>query len=342
MLTLALLVAAGAWTSARATDGDAAPFGRRVDTPATVLDKSRLARSAIGWAGGPTTAATGESVSVYVSASLSPELGTPQTWADFIAGLQHGEEISSLTAYVGTLDEIRGICGENALGCYAADRLVSMGETAFGVTAAEVVRHEYGHHIAYHRVNPPWSAIDWGPKNWASSLDVCERVEDGRAYPGNESNYYSLNPGEAWAETYRLLDEREAGVIGSTWEIVDGRFYPDEAALAATERDVLQPWASPHGLRFSRSFGRKTRRVWLIPLRTPLDGSLEITVSLPKNGLQDVSLLDSDRKTVLATGLWSSRREKRLTTTVCGERTLFVRIAQKGAFGRVVVRASVP
>ena len=93
-----------------------------------------------------------------------------------------------------------------------------MGETNYGVSPDEVVRHEYGHHIALNRINSPWLAVSWGPKNWASASSVCRRAADGSAYPGDEGDNYRLNPGAAWAETYRLLVERKAGVTGSSWE----------------------------------------------------------------------------------------------------------------------------
>ena len=65
-------------------------------------------------------------------------------------------------------------------------------------------------------------------------------------------------------------------------------------------------------------------------------------MSLPRGGLQNLALLDADRRTVLATGLWSSRRTQVLTATICGQRSLFVRVAQKGAPGRVAVVVSAP
>ena len=76
-----------------------------------------------------------------------PEHGTAQTWADFIAGLLHGSELPRLTAYIAPFAEMQSICGEHAFGCYGSNRMVSMGETNYGVSAEEVVRHEYGHHI---------------------------------------------------------------------------------------------------------------------------------------------------------------------------------------------------
>lgn len=308
----------------------------------TPLSSARLAQSSISWVGGVTTASTGESVTVYVSAAMPAELGTPQTWADFLAGLVHGSELAALTAYIATFDETQEVCGSRALGCYGGNRMVSMGETRFGVTAAEVVRHEYGHHIAFHRTNVPWLAIDWGPKNWSSAVDVCKRADARTAYPGDEGDHYALNPGEAWAETYRLLDEAKTGASGSGWQIIDSSFYPSEAALQAAERDVLEPWTGPQPQVLRRSFTKRGTSTWLVPLATPLDGILDVQVALPRGGLHEVALVSGDRKTILQKGLWSSTTTKVLTTTVCGQRSLFLRVTRKGAFGRVTVTATTP
>jgi hypothetical protein len=306
------------------------------------LQAARLAQSAVSWVGGPTTSATGESVTVYVSSALAPELGTAHTWANFLTGLLHGPELPALTAYIATFDEMQGICGRGALGCYGANRMVAMGETRYGVTAEEVVRHEYGHHIAFHRSNLPWLAIDWGPKNWASTVDVCRRAAAKTAYPGDEGDNYSLNPGEAWAETYRLLEERRAGASGSGWQIIDQSFYPSETALQAAERDVVQPWTAG-----TRTAARKRLRAgasptWLVPLATPLDGLVELTVTLPRGGLHDVTLLAGDRRTVLGRGLWASTTTKTISTTVCGQRSLVLRVTRKGSPGPVTVAATTP
>jgi len=172
--TLLAAIAVGLVLAAAASIGRASassepfqPLVARAIPHADVAPKPARARAATSWSGGPTTAATGEVVNVYVSPSLPPELGTAQTWADFIAGLVHGPELAKLTAYIAPLDEIAEMCGEDALGCYGSNELASMGETEYGITAAEVVRHEYGHHIAWNRLNTPWTAVDWGPKNWA-------------------------------------------------------------------------------------------------------------------------------------------------------------------------------
>src|SRR5207342_2644377 len=143
------------------------------------------------------------------------------------------------------------------------DELVAPGELALvDTTAEEVVRHEYGHHIALHRLNAPWAAIDWGPKRWASVADVCARVGRHEAFPGDEGTNYTRNPGEAWAETYRLMDERNAGITTATWPIIAPSFYPTEAALQAAEKDVLEPWSKRRTTVSTRVFAKRTAKVW--------------------------------------------------------------------------------
>lgn len=340
-IALGLVIAIAA-SAGRATAPSPRPLARGIPHADVTPSPARAARAATTWSGGSTTASTGEVVTVYVSPSLPPELGTAQTWADFLAGLVHGPELPKLTAYIAPLDEIAAMCGDDALGCYGSNQMAAMGETEYGITAAEVVRHEYGHHIAWNRLNAPWTAVDWGPKNWSSTTNVCRRAADGTAYPGDEGDHYVLNPGEAWAETYRLLDERKAGATGSGWQLLDPSFRPDELALQAAERDVLQPWATPTRAAFGHRFTKKGKRLWAIPISTPLDGDLSISISLPKGGIQDVTLVDGTTKKAIATALWSSTTTKRIATQVCGARSLVLKVAQRGAYGRVVVAVAKP
>ncbi len=303
---------------------------------------ARVARVNSSWSGGAVTTSTGEALTVYVSSALPAELGTAQTWAEFLAHLVHGSELAALTAYIAPLSEIEDICGQGALGCYGGNRLAAMGETTYGITAAEVVRHEYGHHVAGNRLNPPWSAIDWGPKNWASGARICRRAVDGSAYPGDEGDYYELNPGEAWAETYRLMDERKAGAAGSGWQLIDPSFYPDELALQAAERDVSQPWSSSTKTTYRHRFTAKSSRLWSLAIATPLDGDMAVTVRLPKGGMHDVFLVDRQRGVIFGAALWSGASEKRFTTTVCGTRALLLKVRQRGAFGLVLATVEKP
>jgi hypothetical protein len=305
------------------------------------LDTQRLARLAATFRGGPITTSKGVVVTVFVSDSLPAE--TPEKWAEFIAGLTHGPELSQLSSTtIASLPEVQAVCGGQALGCYGGNRIVAYGEALVDdVTAEEVVRHEYGHHVAAYRANTPWLAIDWGPKQWASAASVCAKVARKEAFPGDGGSNYGRNPGEAWAEVYRLMDERRAGITTAHWQIVGPSFYPSEAAIAAAERDVLQPWTKRTTQTLKKTFGRHTR-VWWIPLATPLDGELRLSATLPRDGDYEVALVSGNRRTVVQRARWVSQRVKRATATVCGQRTHFVRVTRKGAFGRIAVTVTTP
>jgi hypothetical protein len=321
----------GAHGYARSLDGQVGSGPLRAD---------RLARLAATFRGGPIVTSTGETVTVLVSNSLPLE--TPEKWAEFLVHMTHGPEITLLETSIATLDEVQDVCGRDALGCYARNRMISLGApTIDGTTPEEVVRHEYGHHIAAHRRNSPWPALDWGPKQWASAASVCLRVSRREAFPGDAGRNYAQNPGEAWAEVYRVMDERKAGITTGNWDIVSRTFFPGEPALAAAERDVLQPWTKNRTKSFRRTFGKRTK-VWWIPLQTPLDGELVLQARVSKQGLFGVALVAPDRKTVLRSAQWVGQRLKRTRTNVCGQRTLFVRVNRNGPPGNVRVTVSTP
>lgn len=337
-----ILVSGGAATATSAPEAPAPhAFARSFHGQAGPARVDRAALGAILWRGGPITSSSGEVVRVFVSDALPAE--TPEKWAEFIAGLTHGPELARLTSNIATLAEVQRLCGARALGCYSGDELVSLGEpTGDGTTPEEVVRHEYGHHVAFHRVNTPWSAIDWGPKHWASAATVCPRVTAREAFPGDEGSNYASNPGEAWAEVYRLMDERKAGITTATWPIMSPSFYPDEADLVAAERDVLQPWTANRKTVFRRTFNKTTKKPWWISLPTPLDGDLVLNVALPAAGLHEVALVAANRRTVLRKAQWIGQRTKRTMAGVCGQRTHFVRVSPGGRAGRVTVTISSP
>jgi hypothetical protein len=340
---LILLAASGAALSSTSSASNALPaYARSLDGQTGVSRIDARARTAIAWRGGAITATTGEVVNVFVSDLLPTE--TPEKWAEFLVGLTHGPELALITTRLATLDEVQQLCGAQALGCYIRNEMIALGEPTIdsGSTPEEVVRHEYGHHVAFHRANPPWRTIDWGPKNWASTAGVCARVSRGEAFPGSEGSNYALNPGEAWAETYRLMDERKDGVTTATWNIISRSFFPDETALAAAERDVLTPWTANRQVVHRRVFGKRTKKVWWIPVQTPLDGELTLSATLPRNALHEVALVAPNRRTVLRRAQWVGQRVKRTAATVCGQRSLFVRVTQSGGLGRVTVTATAP
>lgn len=346
VVLLSGVLLAGALAAAASVEHEAlsAPMNARAleADASTPLRATRLAQAALTFRGGPITTASGEVVDVRVSDSLAPETSTPEGWAEFLANLTHGPEIARLTTFIVSFSEVQEICGSRALGCYSGDRMVAPGELVADISPEEVVRHEYGHHIAYHRLNAPWTAIDWGPKRWASASNVCARASRREAYPGDQGSNYALNPGEAWAETYRLMDERAAGITTATWPIVSRSFFPNGAALDAAEQDVLQPWTVQRTTVTTRVFRKKTAKVWWLRLSTPLDGELRVSATVPGGGTYDVALVGADRRSVIRRGQWVGQRVKRLESSICGQRSLFVRVTQAGALGRVRVSATTP
>ena len=345
LLLLALGFAALAVSVATGGSAQESPLrhARALDGQVGPGKVNRAAAAAVEWRGGPTVTSTGETVTVYVSQSLPVESEPAGGWAEFIARLTHGPEIAQLRAYIATFAEVQQACGSRALGCYGGNEMISLGEAAVdGTTAEEVVRHEYGHHVAYHRANTPWQAIQWGPKNWASAANVCARQARNEVFPGASGQNYALNPGEAWAEVYRLMDERKAGVTTQSWSIISQSFFPSEAALLAAERDVLQPWTRTTVRTAQRVFGKRTPKTWRIAIPSSLDGELRVTATLPRTGESEVALVSANGR-VIRRAQWVSQRVKRLTTTICGQRSLAVRVALKGgALGRVAVSVSAP
>jgi hypothetical protein len=173
-------------------------------------------------------------------------------------------------------------------------------------------------------------------------------VQGGSAFPGDESLHYDQNPGEAWAETYRLLEERKASIFTATWQIVSPSFFPNDAAYAAAERDVLQPWTASQATTYRTQFTKKGKKVWVVHLQPALDGNINVKASLPKGGLYDVALLGANRRTVLKHGVSSGARVERLAAGVCGQRSLFLQVTDKATAkvkagtGRVAVTVSTP
>jgi hypothetical protein len=99
-----------------------------------------------------------------------------------------------------------------------------------------------------------------------------------RTRPGDESARYTLNPGEAFAEDYRVLNERREGLSETPWQVVDQSFYPDQTTLDAVAADVTTPWTGPtttalHSSFTSRATGRGFR------VATPLDGTFRVTLA---------------------------------------------------------------
>jgi hypothetical protein len=296
------------------------------------------ARLTSEWGGGVYPLPEGAHVSVYVSTRYSDPDALAQKWASYFGGLPHGSEVSLLKAYIAPLDEVQRMCvNPDVLGCYSGDELVAAGETpAWMLPATSVVAHEYGHHIAAHRDNAPWRALDWGAKRWATKMEVCRRVPARMAFPGDEGANYSFNPGEAFAESYRVLVD-SGTAAGDEWLIVDPSFRPDAAALAALRADVLEPWTGP-AVTAVRGRFKGSARSWTATVETPLDGDLSIRVGAS----DDISLRSGDGHTVLARSTWTSSGGKVAAYRVCGARSLQVRVLRSRAAASFTLRISKP
>jgi hypothetical protein len=293
-----------------------------------------------GFWGGQYKTSTGELVTVYASNSypMDPALG--QRWADFLASLVHGPEISTVTVLLATPSLISRTCGPEAVACYSpqGDFLYTPGEDPGSDLSAEaVITHEYGHHVANNRLNDPWSALDWGPKRWASSMQVCARSASGQLFPGAEDGaHYQLNPGEGWAETYRVLNERRAGIPETPWQIVSQSLYPTAASLAAADQDVVSPWGRNTTTTQRAALTVKKTRTFTVA--TPLDGTLKVTLR-PSAGLRiSVDLFASSTRVAHVV----SARAFSRTATVCGARSYRVKVTDLRGRGSVSLTVSKP
>jgi len=287
------------------------------------------AAAAAAVTGGPYTTPSGATVQVFASDSYPADDARNQTWADFLDGLLHGPELSSVTLHLVPPSELQERCGRAALACYSPFRrtiLFSPEDSPGRPTARSVLAHEYGHHVAASRLNTPWTAVDWGPKRWASAAGVCQREQDGTAFPGDERENYRLNPGEAFAEAYRVVNERRLGLPESAWGTVASSWYPDEDDLRAVEEDVVDPWTGSESATFSSTL-RPGKGRYRFTIATPHDGVIGLTLRAPRTGAFELRLYEQG--TLVAT----TRRTIRLT--VCGERTFLasvVRLKGQGAF----------
>jgi hypothetical protein len=290
--------------------------------------------SALAW-GGVYTTADGTAVHVDVSATYPEDPAFAQVWADYLDSLVHAQELARLTLRLAPLAEVQLTCGRGALACYSpmTETIIASPDDTGpdGPTAKQVIAHEYGHHIAANRVNPPWNAEDWGTKRWASYENICARTATGELHPGNEGSQYAYNPGEAFAESYRILTETKAGAASSLWDIVARVFYPDATALALLEQDVTSPWTGNTASTLTGSFGGGTQRTF--KLRTPIDGSLVLHLAAPSAAVYREVL--SQGSTVLGTGP-TIRHE------ICGERALTLRVVRVRGRGPFSVSFSRP
>jgi hypothetical protein len=325
-------------TASAATRSLPLPSFSKLSTAGTIRDADVFSlRGAVqqlpGFWGGVQTTSAGEMVSVFASDTYTQDPARTLAWAEYLTKLDHAAEIGTLQLYVAPLDEVQRVCGNQALACYSAQQgmILAPGDAPDPETSAEaIVAHEYGHHVAANRDNAPWEAVDWGTKRWATYMNVCSRTRQGVFYPGNESGYYKRNPGEGFAESYRVLNEQRLGMTPTAWGVVDQLLYPDAQALALVQQDVEQPWTTPTTStitgRVTAKAPRSTRTIAI-----PLDGTVRVSLRPPANSRMTLGLADSAGR-VLAATTKSAPYTANVSTTACGQRSLVARVtAVKGA-----------
>jgi hypothetical protein len=336
VVVAAVAAAAAGAAAARAPETAAYGYGAGAEAPTVAL---RAGLTLPGFTGGPVTASNGETVNLYVDdVLLAADRGTPQRWADFMTSLLHGPELATVTLFVATLERVRETCGSGALGCYGMGNIIAPGEDVGGLRAQSIIMHEYGHHLANSRSNAPWRAVDWGTKRWASYLNVCARSAGGQLFPGDEDRYYQFNPGEAFAEDYRVLNERREGLTESSWQVVSQSLYPDQAALDLLAQDVTSPWTTNTTATYrvalgSRASGRGFR------IATPLDGTFTATLRVPAKAKLALRLVDPATGTLLAAAA-PALRVQSVALSVCGQRTLQVQVKRLSGAGTFTLAVS--
>jgi hypothetical protein len=226
-----------------------------------------------------------------------------QSIANVLGGLVHGQEMSSLSVYVASPEEISYICGAGALACYApaTDEMIVSGQdgSAYGVPRDYTIAHEYGHHIANNQLNDPWSAIDSGAKRWATDTHVCQGVRKGSLFPGDEDVHYWDNPGEAFAETNAHLNYPTVNV---PWGYSDP-LRPSQRSVQQLRADILTPWTQPATVTWNGNLWPQRRNPATRRFATPLDGTVDVDLTGPPNANYDVYLLGPK--------LHASKRERR-------------------------------
>lgn len=294
-----------------------------------------LPAAALGWGGAyPTGDALGTSIQVQVSDRYATDQVNPQDWATYFGTLVHGPELAKLTLDLLPTQELARQCGSEALACYdpSASTIYATPEDQLDAPPAkEIITHEYGHHVANNRSDAPWVAEDWGTKRWATYEQICQKTLAGTASPGDEGLNYAQNPGEAFAEAYRVLNLTKQGATDIGWDIVDDAFYPDATALQLLEQDVLTPWTGPTLSHLRGSFGNGVVRTF--GMKTTLDGSF--VASLHKPAKAKMSLVLSSGTTVLARGAT-------VRVQICGQRSLTLKVERKSGSGSFTIDVSKP
>jgi hypothetical protein len=294
-----------------------------------------LPASALAWGGSyPTGDSYGSSVTIQVSDTYPVDQALPQDWATYLGTLVHGPEMARLTLDLVPLTDVQAICGDQALACYDPGReeiFASPEDQLDSPPAKEIVTHEYGHHLANNSIDAPWQALNYGTKRWSSYENICAKAAAGTASPGDEGSHYFQNSGEAFAESYRVLNLQKQGQTDIGWDIVDPSFFPDATALTALEADITTPWTGPTTTKLHGSFGAGVVRTFNV--QTPLDGVVNLHLVAPTKSKLQLSLFN---------GGTLVQRGATIRYQVCGQRTLTLKVRRLSGRGAFTVNVSKP
>lgn len=263
-------------------------------------------------------------VSVTPQCAAACNAADPQSIANFVGTLIHGEEVSLLTVQLDTPFQLGFDCGFGAQACYFSgqNKMVISGDDTMGGDGSSrelVIAHEYGHHVAQHRENPaPFpAAIDWGPEHWASYENVCQGKRAGTLFPGDEGTHYYEDPGEAFAEAFARYRFPDAAV---EWSWLPA-LAPDAGSFQAIREDTLSPWQGRTSFFLSGRLPARGEGAAVETLRTPLDGTVSLRPSSLRRHGYELALRSRAGRLLRSSRNGLGPRHQ-LDYTVCGQAKL--------------------
>jgi hypothetical protein len=273
-------------------------------------------------------------ISVTAACEASCTAAEPQAIADFLGTLIHGAEMELLTVQLDTPYQIDYDCGYGADACYypSESKIVLSGDATpspDGASREFVLAHEYGHHVANHRLSPaPFpAAIDWGTPRWATQEHVCRRSRTGAVFPGNEGAHYFRDPGEAFAEAFARYRFPESGL---RWRYL-AALKPDAAAFKAIREDTLEPWLGRSSFLLAGRVPPRQDGAVVKSFRTPLDGAVSLRPARFRHRYR-LNVLSPAGRVLRSTQRGLSLRH-RLNLTVCGQHRLHLQLRSTRATG---------
>ena len=257
-----------------------------------------------------------------------------RSWAQQIADMPHGPEISKLTVYIAPFSEITSdsVCGSQADSCYYPDdaTMYLSGETPPDqADMTQVAMHEYGHHVANFRSNVPWDSVNWGPKYWATAQGVCSLTRQQLMWPTDPTGHYEDHPGEIWAETYRIVASKAMNITPDPWEILSARWDPlaRNDLLSAAGRDVSFPWQGPKKRVVTGRLAATGAQSAVYRLPLILDGQVKASLNT-SGGLKATVMLTSSTGEPL-----SGRSTSSVKWTACGTGSVSAVVNRTGGKG---------